>query len=369
MSKLAQENQAINLSQGFPDFEGPEWIRKIASEKLLNGNNQYAPYPGVVSLRKALQGLYLKNYGLSYDWNQEISVSVGATEAVYATITAVVNPGDEVVMFEPYFDSYAASIVMAGGVVRAVTLNAPDFGFHEEELKAAIGPKTKMIILNTPHNPTGKMFSKKELEFVASVAIQNDLFVLSDEVYEYLIFDQNVHIPIATLPGMRERTFTISSAGKTLGLTGWKVGWVCTTPALTQRFRMVRQYTTFSVATPLREAVAEAMLNYESYIPEFQKQYLEKRDLFYKGLVELGFTPYLPQGTYFMMCPIHNKTQKKDIEYAMELLIEKKVATIPPSVFYCKSKEGEKYLRFCFAKKNETLKQALINLKASVRSA
>lgn len=365
MSKLALDNNAINLSQGFPDFEGPEWIRKIASEKVLNGNNQYAPYPGSVNLRKALQGLYQKNYSLTYDWNQEISISVGATEAIYSIITAVVNPGDEVILFEPFYDSYQASIIMNGGIVKPVTLHAPHFSFNESDLEKAITAKTKMIIVNSPHNPTGKMFSKSELEFISSLAIKHDLYVLSDEVYEYLTFDGNVHIPMAQMKGMKDRTFTVSSAGKTLGLTGWKIGWVCTSPELTTKFRMVRQFTSFSVATPFQEAVAEAIAQFDSYIPEFQKLYLEKRNSFYQGLIDLGFTPKKPQGTYFIMCPIENKTKKSDVDYAMELIVLKKVAAIPPSVFYAQSKDGEKYLRFCFAKKTETLKNALSNLKNS----
>ncbi len=364
MSKLALENKAINLSQGFPDFEGPEWIRKIAAEKIMHGSNQYAPYPGSVNLRQNLQTLYKKNYHLDYDWNSEISISVGATEAIYSIITAVVNPGDEVVVFEPFYDSYQASIIMAGGTIKPVTLKAPDFHFDENELKKAISSKTKMIIVNTPHNPTGKMFSKKELEIVAQLAIENDLYVLSDEVYEYLTFDDHKHIPIATLPQMKERTFTVSSAGKTLGLTGWKIGWVCTSATLSTKFRMVRQFTSFSVATPFQEAVAEAMNSFDTYIPEFQKQYKEKRDYFYAGLIELGFKPNKPEGTYFIMCPIENKTSKNDVDYAMELIVDKKVAAIPPSVFYAVSDEGKKYLRFCFAKKHSTLSDALTNLKS-----
>jgi N-succinyldiaminopimelate aminotransferase len=363
MSKLALEHQALNLSQGFPDFEGPEWVRKIASDKVLNGNNQYAPYPGSVNLRKALQGLYKKNYHLDYDWNSEISISVGATEAIYSIISAVVNPGDEVILFEPFYDSYYASVIMAGGIVKPVTLHAPDFSFDPKELEEAVSNKTKLIIVNSPHNPTGKMFSKKECEFISKLAVANDLYVLSDEVYEYLTFDEFVHTPMAQYEGMKDRTFTVSSAGKTLGLTGWKIGWVCTSSELTIKFRMVRQFTSFSVATAFQEAVAEAILQFDKYIPEFKKQYLEKRDYFYQGLIELGFTPNKPQGTYFIMCPISNKTSLNDVDYAMELITKKKVAAIPPSVFYSKSEQGKKYLRFCFAKKEETLRGALFNLK------
>lgn len=362
MSKLAIEHKAINIGQGFPDFSGPEWISKIAAEKVLNGNNQYAPYPGTVNLRQALQELYKKNYNLNYDWNSEISISVGATEAIFSVILSLINPGDEVVVFEPFYDSYYASIIMAGGIVKPVTLHAPDFNFDENELRNAITKKTKLIIVNTPHNPTGKMFSKDELEFIAKLAIENDLYVMSDEVYEYMTYEGHKHIPIATLPGMQERTLTVSSAGKTLGFTGWKIGWMCSSKELSDRFRMVRQFTSFSVATALQDAVAESIKSFDTYIPEFRNLYQQKRDYFYQGLKEVGFHPKLPQGTYFFMCPIENKTKKTDIDYALELIVDKKVATIPPSVFYLNSKDGQKYLRFCFAKQQSTLDSALNNL-------
>lgn len=363
MSKLAMEHGAINIGQGFPDFEGPEWVRNIACEKIASGSNQYAPYPGSANLRKSLSELYKKSYNLDYDWDKEISISAGATEAIFATIMAIVNPGDEVIVFEPFYDSYYASIIMAGGIPVPVTLHAPTFSFDEKELKNSITAKTKLILLNTPHNPTGKMFSKDELLVISKLAIENDLYVMSDEVYEYLTFDKNIHIPIATLPGMKERTITISSSGKTFGLTGWKIGWAASSPFLSEKIRMVRQYTTFAVATPFQEAMADAYKQFDSYLPVFRKEYTEKRDFFFQGLVEAGFKPLPPQGTYFLMCPISNKTSKNDVDYCMELITQKKVVGIPPSVFYLKSNEGQGFVRFCFAKKHSTLENALENLK------
>lgn len=364
MSKLAAEHSAINIGQGFPDFEGPEWVRNIAREKIAHGSNQYAPYPGSVKLRQSLSELYKKSYNLTYDWNQEISITAGATEAIFATIMAIVNPGDEVIVFEPFYDSYYASIIMAGGIPVPVTLHAPEFTFDEAELKKAVSNKTKLILLNTPHNPTGKMFSKNELQVIAKIACENDLYVMSDEVYEYLTFDNNVHIPIATLDGMQERTITISSSGKTFGLTGWKIGWAASSKMLSEKIRMVRQYTTFAVATPFQEAMADAYKQFSDYLPVFRREYTEKRDFFIQGMKQAGFNPLPPQGTYFLMCPIANKTTKNDIDYCMELITEKKVVGIPPSVFYLKSKEGQKFVRFCFAKKQETLENAIKNLQA-----
>lgn len=364
MSKLATEHSAINIGQGFPDFEGPEWVRNIAREKIANGSNQYAPYPGSVKLRQSLSALYKNSYNLNYDWNQEISITAGATEAIFATIMAIVNPGDEVIVFEPFYDSYYASIIMAGGIPVPVTLHAPEFTFDETELKKAVTNKTKLILLNTPHNPTGKMFSKSELQVIAKLACENDLYVMSDEVYEYLTFDKNVHIPIATLDGMQERTITISSSGKTFGLTGWKIGWTASSKMLSEKIRMVRQYTTFAVATPFQEAMADAYTQFSAYLPVFRQEYTQKRDFFIQGMKQAGFTPLTPQGTYFLMCPISNKTTKNDIDYCMELITEKKVVGIPPSVFYLKSNEGQKFVRFCFAKKQVTLENAIKNLQA-----
>jgi len=241
-------------------------------------------------------------------------------------------------------------------------MHAPDFRIRESELEAAISPRTKLLIVNNPHNPTGKVWEEDELATVAAIAVKHDLLVISDEVYEFLVFDGAVHRPLARFPGMWERTFTISSAGKTFGLTGWKTGWVCAPERLTRAVRLVHQYVTFSVNTPMQEAVADGLARLEGYVPGFQADYLAKRDFFHAGLNRLGFVFPKPRGTYFMMVPLAGKTTKSDVDYAFELVAEKKVATVPPSAFYLKSAEGSGYLRFCFAKKHETLAQALGNL-------
>jgi aspartate/methionine/tyrosine aminotransferase len=363
ISKLARENQAVNLGQGFPDFDGPAWLKDIAYKKMQEGHNQYAPFHGTQHLREQISAYYHHFYQLLYHPDTEVTVTVGATEAIYLVITAIINPGDEVIVLEPFYDSYVASIKMAGGTAIPVTMHAPDFMIDEKELENAVTPRTKLIILNNPHNPTGKVWSKDELQAVAKVTLKHDLYLMSDEVYEFLLFDGAKHIPTATLEGMLERTITVSSAGKTFGLTGWKIGWICANEKVSRACRLVHQYVTFAVSTPMQEAIAEALKELPTYLPGFVELYKGKRDYFYKELIQLGFEFPIPKGTYFMMVPINKKTQLTDVDFALKLIKERKVATVPPSAFYLKSKDGEKYLRFCFAKKLETLKEAALNLQ------
>ena len=363
ISKLAREHNAVNLGQGFPDFDGPEWMKDIAYKKMQEGHNQYAPFPGTVHLREEVSNYYKKFYQLNYNPESQITITVGATEAIYLVINALINPGDEVVVLEPFYDSYVASIKMAGGIPVPVTMHAPDFTVDKAELEKAISGKTKLLILNNPHNPSGKVWAKEELLDVALLAMKHNLYVLSDEVYEFLLFDGAKHIPTATLEGMFERTITVSSAGKTFGLTGWKIGWICANEKVSQACRLIHQYVTFAVSTPIQEAVADGLMKLGDYLPGFVSLYESKRNLFYKELQDLGFDFKIPKGTYFMMVPIHTKTSEKDVAFALKLIKERKVATVPPSAFYLKSTEGEKYLRFCFAKKDETLREAASNLK------
>jgi aspartate/methionine/tyrosine aminotransferase len=362
ISRLAREHQAVNLGQGFPDFDGPEWIKDLVTQKMKEGHNQYAPFHGSVNLRTEISHYYKKYYSLDYDLESQVTVTVGATEAIYLVITALTNPGDEIIVLEPFYDSYVASIKLSGGVPVPVTMHAPDFHVDKSELEKAITPRTKMIILNNPHNPSGKVWKREELQMVAELAEKNDLYILSDEVYEFLIFDEAKHIPTATLAGMKDRTITVSSAGKTFGLTGWKIGWICANPDVSRACRLVHQYVTFSVSTPMQEAVAEGLKRLPEYLPGFVSLYKSKRDFFYAEMKKLGFDYATPKGTYFMMVPISAKTKLNDVDYALKLIKERKVATVPPSAFYLKSDEGSKYLRFCFAKKEETLKEAIKNL-------
>lgn len=354
MSKMAFEYNATNLGQGFPDFDGPSWIMEAAFDAMKSGKNQYAPSPGIMSLRKAIKDYHKKYYDL--DWSEdEIIITAGATEALYSTINAFIEQGDEVVIFEPFYDSYLADIVLAGGSPVCVTLHKPDFSFSKEELEAAITKKTKMIILNTPHNPTGKLFSKEELEFIASLAIKNDLLVVSDEVYEFLTFDGAKHIPIASIEGMKKRTITISSTGKTFGLTGWKIGYAIANEMLATAIQKVHQWTTFAVNTPGQHAMAYAFSQLDSYLPEFRKTYKEKRDLINAELKNTGFKPHLPLGSYFIMADLPDGVFNDDVDAATRLVKDYGVATIPPSVFYLRSDEGKTMLRLCFAKQNETI--------------
>jgi aspartate/methionine/tyrosine aminotransferase len=363
MSRKALKHQAINLSQGFPDFPPAEWLNNLQKKySHLPEYQQYAAGNGISDLRKTLSQVYKEQYDLSYHPDREITVTSGATEALFCSIMAICNPGDEVIVFEPYYDSYKASIQYAGATPITVTLHSPGFNFNTEELSAALSDKTKAIVLNSPHNPTGKIFSEQELKKISQICQERDLYLISDEVYEYLTYDDIKHSPIAQLKGMQERTITISSAGKTFGATGWKVGWACTSETLTHAIRMVHQFTTFSVHHASQKIVSDALLNLKNYIPEFQKEYQSKRDYFFKQLQDLGYQCYKPQGTYFIMANIENKTQLKDIGYSLELIETRQVATIPPSVFYDTSKDGEKYLRFCFAKKMETLEAAARSL-------
>lgn len=360
MTRLALENKAINLSQGFPDFDGPKWVRDLAAKAIAEGKNQYAPSMGLLSLREAISRNYSRFYGLSYDPLTEVVVTNGATEAIFATCMALLNPGDEVVILEPFYDSYLASIEMAGAKAIPVTLKAPDFRFDKAELLAAITDKTKLLIINNPHNPTGKVFTTEEINFIGNLATVNGFYLLSDEVYEFLTYDV-AHIPTATYGALKNRTITISSTGKTFGLTGWKVGWAAGPAELIKLIHNVHQFTSFCVAHPLQAAMAEALSNMDEYLKEFKADYTNKKNLLVIGLKEAGFKVLEPKGTYFVIAQLPE--DKNDIDYCKQLIIEKKVATIPTSAFYLKSKEGEKMIRFCFAKTDETLTSALKNLR------
>lgn len=362
ISKMAIEYDAVNLGQGFPDFDGPEFVKNAIKNALDSSKTQYAPTHGILSLRKAIAE-YQKNY---YDnkWNPEteITVTTGATEALHNAITAFIDPGDEVIMFEPYYDAYQADVILAGGIPRYITLNKPDFSFNKEKLEESINENTKMLILNSPHNPTGKIYEKEELVFIAKLAIKHKFLVLSDEAYEFLTFEKN-HIPISTLEGMRKRTISVYSAGKTFGMTGLKVGYICADESITTAIGKVHQWTTFAVNTPSQHGVAAGFKELNNYIPQFQKLYRAKRDLMLHYLKETPFKAFLPYGTYFMMIEIPEGVFKNDIDASTRLTQEYKVATIPPSVFYSISDEGETMLRLCFAKQDETIKTGIANLK------
>jgi len=365
MSKLAIDHEAVNLGQGFPDFDGPNFIFDFAQNAMRQGKNQYAPMPGILSLRQELAKLYSKIYGFNLNPTSDFCITAGATEALFSSIMAFINPGDEVVMFEPFYDAYISDVLIAGGVPKFVTLCKPDFKFDLSELKTEITDKTKLLILNNPHNPTGKVFTQAELQAIANLCIKHNLLVISDEVYEFLTFDESEHIPIAALPGMYDRTITISSAGKTYSITGWKIGWAYGNSNLIAGVQKVHQWTTFAVNTPGQHAVASALAAIDDYLPEFRQMYSDKRDLMYNLLLDSHFRPHKPQGSYFMMVDIPDTlltSGKSDIEIAEDLVKHQKVATIPPSVFYGKSGQGASMLRLCFAKNDDTIKKGIENL-------
>lgn len=355
MGKMALEHKAINLGQGFPDFDGPIWIMEEAFKAMKEGKNQYAPSPGIMSLRNNIARVQKDQYGLEYDPDSEITITAGATEALYCAISAFINPGDEVILFEPYYDAYQADVILAGGVPKYVTLHKPDFTFDTEELSSAITSKTKMIIINSPHNPSGKVFNMEELQMIANFAIESNLIVLSDEAYEFLTYDGVKHIPIATLSDMKKRTITINSTGKTFGMTGWKIGYATATEQLSTAIRKVHQWTTFAVNTPAQHAMAYGFNILDSYLPVFRQVYQDKRDKAMELLKSTNFNAHLPLGSYFIMVDIPKDAFRDDVHAATELVREYGVATIPPSVFYSISDEGKTMLRLCFAKNDDTL--------------
>jgi len=365
MSQMAKENNAINLAQGFPDFDGPEFLKRYAIEALEQGKNQYAPFLGIKELREKIQNKYEQEYSQTFNADSEITITNGATEAIYITIMGLVNPGDEVIVFEPVYDSYINSVKLAGGIPVPVTLKGEnDFSFDKSELEAAFSDKTKLVIVNTPHNPSGKIFDHDEIDFINKLVIKNDTYLMSDEVYEYLVFDEKRHISLCESKEVRDRLVLISSAGKTFGMTGWKVGWLLSTPAITKVVRKVHQYVTFSISTPFQYALTKALDHIPQYKIDFKNTYEAKRNFFYKELCKLGFEFKNPEGTYFMLIPIESFTKKNDVEFAKELIQKNKVAMIPPSAFYLKSDEGVKYLRLCFAKSDDTILNAIKNLQS-----
>jgi N-succinyldiaminopimelate aminotransferase len=362
MSARAVATGSINLGQGFPDRDGPAPIARAAADAILAGRgNQYPPGPGVPELRHAIAAHARRFYGLGYDPDTEVLVTTGATEAVAAAMLALVEPGDEVIAFEPYYDSYAANIAMAGGVRVPVTLRPPDFRPDLAELARAITPRTRLILLNTPHNPTGAVFTRDELAAIARLAVEHDLLVVTDEVYEHLIFEGE-HIPIVQFPGMRERTVAISSAGKTFSFTGWKVGWVTATPELVSAVKTVKQFLTFVSGGPFQYAIAQALMLPDEYFATLREELKTQRDLFTAGLAGLGFGVRPPQGTYFVTADISGLTDLDGVEFCRLLPDRAGVVAIPVAIFYDDQDAARTQVRFAFCKRPEVLTEALARL-------
>ncbi|MGN0003914.1 MAG: methionine aminotransferase [Sphingobacterium composti] len=361
MSLLAQQHQAINLSQGFPDFDIDPKLTALVTKYMQQGFNQYAPMPGTIELRKAISEKYKHYYKIAVDPSEEITITAGGTEGLYSVIGTLIHPGDEVITFEPAYDSYSPSIQSFGGKVVPIELCAPNFAIDWNDVKAKITERTKLIIINNPNNPTGRILSQDDIKALENIIEGTGVYILSDEVYEHLVFDGKQHISVLQSDILRQRAFVVASFGKVLHATGWKMGYVITNPLLTSEFRKIHQFNVFSVNTPIQYAVAEYLddpLYYSTLAPLFE----QKRDFV---IEELKATPFkvLPcEGTYFLLVDYSAITQEQELNFAEKLTIENKVATIPVSAFYTNSL-NQNLLRICFAKKEGTLKLALQNLR------
>ncbi len=368
MTRLAVQHGAVNLAQGFPDFPAPADLKKAACDAILADVNQYSITWGAKPLRTALAGKYQLSYGVTLDPEREITVCCGSTEGMIATMLATTNPGDEVIVFEPYYENYHPDTLLASATRRVVQLHAPDWTFDPDELRAAFNSRTKAIIVNTPHNPTGKVFGRAELETIAALCQEFDTLCFTDEIYEHIVYDGHVHIPMMTLPGMRERTVTISSLSKTYSVTGWRVGWVVAAPDLTDSIRKVHDFLTVGAASPLQQAAVHALASPPSYYRELAEHYRARRDMLIGILRDTGFTPFVPAGAYYVMAGISAFSGENDRNFALRLVHQVGVAAVPGSSFYrtdsiTRKSAGQQFIRFCFCKKYETLEAAWARLR------
>jgi methionine transaminase len=362
MSKLATEHGAINLSQGFPDFEGPQELVELSNKYMLEGKNQYAPMAGVPQLTRQISDKVKDLYGAEYDPDTEITVTAGGTQAIFTALAATIHPGDEVIIFEPAYDSYAPSIRLLGGLVKPFELSPPNYAIDWNMVRRLISNRTRMIILNSPQNPTGTILKQKDISELIKLTSGTDILILSDEVYEHMVYDGNEHLSMSKYPELKERSFITTSFGKLFHNTGWKIGY-CLAPApLMVEFRKVHQYLVFSVNTPLQYAIAE-MLKHKDYYISLNNFFIEKRDFFVDLLGKTRFQLLPCEGSYFQCVGIRNITDEKDVDFAKRLTTEYGVASIPTSAFYTKATDFG-VIRFCFAKKQETLEKAVNRLTA-----
>ncbi|HZC27997.1 MAG TPA: pyridoxal phosphate-dependent aminotransferase [Actinopolymorphaceae bacterium] len=368
MSALAVATGSINLGQGFPDTDGPRAMLEAAVAAIRSGeHNQYPPGLGIAPLREAVAAHQKRFYDLSFDPDTEVLVTAGATEAIAAALLALVEPGDEVVALEPYYDSYTAGIAMAGGRRVPVTLRPPDFRLDLDALRAAVTPRTKLLLVNSPHNPTGTVLSAAELAAIAELACDRDLLVVTDEVYEHLAYDGAPHVPLATFPGMRERTVTISSAGKTFAVTGWKIGWVCAVPELLDAVKTAKQFLTYVSGGPFQPAVATALGMGDDYFAELRSSLQAKRNLLCAGLADLGFEVFVPQGTYFVTTDVRSLGYDDGVEFCRMLPARCGVVAIPHEVFYDDKSAGRPLVRWAFCKQDSVLVEAIDRLGSGLR--
>jgi aspartate/methionine/tyrosine aminotransferase len=367
ISMLALKHNAINLGQGFPNFDGPDFVKKAAIEAIQDGGkNQYARGFGVQQLNAAIADSFKKESGITVYPDKEVTVTSGCTEAIAATVLGLLNPGDEIILFEPFYDSYQATVSMSGATIKTVTLRPPHFAVPEDELRAAFSSNTRAILVNTPHNPTGKVFSRTELELIASLCKEHDALAFVDEVYNKLVF-KGEHVSLASLDGMYERTVTMNSLGKTFSLTGWKIGWAVAPPHLTWGLRLAHSYLTFATATPFQFAAAEALRAPDAFYTELIEDYSAKKDILVDGLKSVGFKVYEPEGTYFVMVDHTPFGFESDVAFCKYLIEEVGIAAIPPSVFYTNPEDGKNLVRFAFCKDEQTLRDAVELLKTKLK--
>jgi N-succinyldiaminopimelate aminotransferase len=364
MSALATRTGAINLGQGFPDTDGPAAVIEAAIEAMRAGQNQYPPGPGIAPLRTAIADHQRRFYGIELDPDGEVLVTTGATEAIAAALLALCEPGDEVVTFEPYYDSYAACIAMAGATRRLVTLRPPDYAVDPDALAAAFTPRTRAVLLNSPHNPTGKVFTRAELELIAAHCAERDVLAITDEVYEHLTFDGREHVPLSTLPGMAERTVSISSSGKTFSLTGWKIGWATGPNALVSAVQTAKQFLTYVSGAPFQPAIAHALSMEDAYFESFRANLEAKRDRLCAGLEAAGLQVFKPAGTYFVTTDITPLGERDGHAFCLALPQRAGVVAVPTVVFYDDKEVGRPLVRFAFCKRDAVIDEAAARLAA-----
>jgi aspartate/methionine/tyrosine aminotransferase len=358
MTRLAHLHGAVNLSQGFPDFPAPTEVKEAARRAIESDVNQYAITWGARSLRQAIARKFERLYSVPVDPEREVTVTCGSTEAMMATLLAILNPGDEVVVFEPFYENYGPDAILSGAVPRFVKLRPPDWSFDPEELERAFSARTRAVIVNTPNNPTGKVFTRAELEKVADLCRRHDALAVTDEIYEHILYDGAVHIPMATLPGMAERTVTINGMSKTYSVTGWRVGWTIAPPVLTDAIRKVHDFLTVGAAAPLQEAGALALDLPASYYVALAEGYARRRDRILPVLERAGFRVYRPTGAYYVMTEIDGLGWSDDVAFARHLVEKVGVAVVPGSSFYDDPADGRRQVRFAFCKRDETLDEA-----------
>ena len=358
MTRLALKHGAVNLAQGFPDFAAPAELKAAAQQAIAEDVNQYSITWGAKPFRDAITSYYQRFYGLNLDPERELTVCCGATEGMIASLLALLNPGDEVVVFEPFYENYWPDSQLSGAVCRYVRLHAPEWTFDPAELRGAFNERTRAVIVNTPNNPTGRVFSRKELQSISQLCEEFDCLLITDEIYEHIVFDHERHIPPITLPGMRERCVLVNSLSKTYSVTGWRVGWVIAPPELTASIRKVHDFLTVGAAAPLQHAGVTALNLPDGYYSALAKTYQQKRDLLLKILEGAGFRCYVPKGAYYIMSDISAFGFRDDVSFARYLVEEIGVAAVPGSSFFAEPSGGAHLIRFCFAKKPETLKAA-----------